>query len=95
MKGVDTIIRVRRELCVRGRSIKEAAGSSMSRNAARKILRSGATAFEYKRSVRERAAATAAGLALTERLEREGVGPLCHLAVVNLRIGSVGHRLII
>ena len=35
------------------------------------------------------------GLALNERLEREGVGPLCHLAVVNLVTGDVEHRLII
>ena len=33
------------------------------------------------------------GLALDERLAREGVGPLCHLAVVNLRTGDVEHRL--
>ena len=35
------------------------------------------------------------GLALNERLEREGVGPLCHLAVVNLATGDIEHRLII
>jgi uncharacterized protein (TIGR03032 family) len=35
------------------------------------------------------------GLALNERLEREGVGPLCHLAVVNLATGDVEHRLVI
>ncbi|MFO1209148.1 MAG: TIGR03032 family protein [Amaricoccus sp.] len=35
------------------------------------------------------------GLALNERLEREGVGPICHLAVVNLATGDVEHRLTI
>src|SRR5919106_1366084 len=35
------------------------------------------------------------GLVLNERLAREGVGPLCHLAVVNLATGDVEHRLVI
>ena len=35
------------------------------------------------------------GLALNERLAREGVGPLCHLAVVNLTSGDIEHRLVI
>jgi uncharacterized protein (TIGR03032 family) len=35
------------------------------------------------------------GLALNERLAREGVGPLCHLAVVNLMTGDIEHRLTI
>jgi uncharacterized protein (TIGR03032 family) len=35
------------------------------------------------------------GLALDERLKREGVGPSCHLAVVNLSTGDVEHRLVI
>lgn len=35
------------------------------------------------------------GLALDERLAREGVGPLCHLAVVNLGTGDIEHRLVI
>ena len=52
MKGVDTIARVRREFYVRGRSIKEICRElDISRNTVRKILRSGATAFEYERSV--------------------------------------------
>jgi transposase len=52
MKGVDAIARVRREFFVRGRSIKEIARElHISRNTVRKILRSGATAFEYERSV--------------------------------------------
>jgi uncharacterized protein (TIGR03032 family) len=38
---------------------------------------------------------TFAGLALDERLSREGVGPLCHLAVVNLLTGDIEHRLVI
>src|SRR5262245_10741856 len=52
MKGVDTIARVRREFYVGGRSIKEVCRElHISRNTVRKILRSGATAFEYERSV--------------------------------------------
>jgi len=52
MKGVDTIARVRREFCVRGRSIKEICRElHVSRNTVRRILRSGATAFEYERRV--------------------------------------------
>ncbi len=35
------------------------------------------------------------GLALNERLEKEGVGPTCSLAVVNLATGDVEHRLTI
>jgi len=35
------------------------------------------------------------GLALNERLAREDVGPLCHLAVVNLLTGDIEHRLVI
>jgi transposase len=52
MKGVDTIARVRREHYVRGKSIKQIARElHISRNTVRKILRSGATEFEYGRSV--------------------------------------------
>lgn len=35
------------------------------------------------------------GLALQGRLDREGVPPLCHIAVVNLTTGDIEHRLII
>jgi uncharacterized protein (TIGR03032 family) len=35
------------------------------------------------------------GLVLNERLEREGVGPLCHVAIVNLHTGDIEHRLVI
>jgi len=52
MKGVDTIARVRREHFVRGKTIKEIVRDlHVSRNTVRKILRSGATAFEYERAV--------------------------------------------
>jgi hypothetical protein len=52
MKGVDTIARVRREHLVRGKTIKEIARDlHLSRNTVRKILRSGATTFEYERRV--------------------------------------------
>ncbi|MFO7854348.1 MAG: TIGR03032 family protein [Paracoccaceae bacterium] len=36
---------------------------------------------------------TFSGLALEERLAREGVGPRCELAIVNLSTGDVEHRL--
>ena len=52
MKGVDTIARVRREHFVRGKTIKEIVRDlHVSRNTVRKILRSGATVFEYERTV--------------------------------------------
>jgi uncharacterized protein (TIGR03032 family) len=35
------------------------------------------------------------GLVLNERLAREGVGPLCHIAVVGLATGDIEHRLVI
>ncbi len=35
------------------------------------------------------------GLELNDRLAREGVGPVCHLAVVNLVTGDIEHRLTI
>ena len=55
MKGVDTIARVRREHFVRGKTIKEIVRDlHVSRNTVRKILRSGATAFEYERTVQPR-----------------------------------------
>jgi orotate phosphoribosyltransferase-like protein len=55
MKGVDTIARVRREFFVRGRSLKEISRDlHVSRNTVRKIVRSGATAFEYERQVQPR-----------------------------------------
>ncbi len=52
MKGVDTIARVRREFFVRGKTIKEICRElHVSRNTVRKIIRSGATEFEYERRV--------------------------------------------
>jgi hypothetical protein len=52
MKGVDTIARIRREFFVRGKTIKEIVRElHVSRNSVRKVLRSGATAFEYSRTV--------------------------------------------
>ena len=52
MKGVDTIARIRREYFVRGKTIKEICRElHVSRNTVRKVLRSGATSFEYEREV--------------------------------------------
>ena len=49
---MDTIARVRREHFVRGKTIKQIVRElHVSRNTVRKILRSGATAFEYERTV--------------------------------------------
>ena len=55
MLVVETIGRIRREHFVKGRSIKEIArGLKVSRNTVRKVLRSGATVFEYSRQVQPR-----------------------------------------
>jgi hypothetical protein len=49
---VETIGRIRREHFVKGKSIKEIVRElRVSRNTVRKVLRSGATAFAYLRSV--------------------------------------------
>jgi transposase len=55
MKGVDTIARIRREFFARGRTIKEIVRElHVSRNTVRKVLRSGATEFNYEREVQPR-----------------------------------------
>jgi transposase len=55
MLVVETIARIRRERFVKGRSIKEIARVvGVSRNTVRKVLRSGATSFEYEREVQPR-----------------------------------------
>ncbi len=52
MLVVETVGRIRREHFVKGKSIKEIARAlKVSRNTVRKVLRSGATAFEYSRQV--------------------------------------------
>ena len=52
---MDTIARIRREFFVRGRSIKEIVRElHVSRNTVRKVLRSGATSFDYEREVQPR-----------------------------------------
>ena len=52
MKGVDTIVRIRREFFVRGKTIKEIVRElHVSRNTVRKVLRSGATEFTYQREI--------------------------------------------
>ena len=81
MKGVETIARIRREFFVQGRSIKEIGRElKVSRNTVRKVLRSGATAFDYEREVQplpklgpwqdelDRLLASNAGKAARERL---------------------------
>jgi len=55
MLVVETIGRIRREHFVKGKSIKEIVRKlKVSRNTVRKVLRSGATAFEYGRQVQPR-----------------------------------------
>jgi len=55
MLVVETIARIRREHFVKGKTIKEIARDlKVSRNTVRKVLRSGATAFEYEREVQPR-----------------------------------------
>ena len=55
MLVVETIGRIRREHFVKGKSIKEIVRElKVSRNTVRKVLRSGATSFEYKRAVQPR-----------------------------------------
>ena len=52
MLVVETIGRIRREHFVKGKSIKEIVRElKVSRNKVRKVLRSGATCFEYAREV--------------------------------------------
>ena len=55
MLVVETIGRIRREHFVKGKTIKEIARElKLSRNTVRKVLRSGATSFEYARAVQPR-----------------------------------------
>jgi hypothetical protein len=55
MLTVETIGRIRREHFIKGKTIKEIARDlKVSRNTARRVLRSGATSFEYERDVQPR-----------------------------------------
>ena len=55
MLVVETIARIRRERFVKGKSIKEIVRElKVSRNTVRKVLRTGATSFEYMRTVQPR-----------------------------------------
>src|SRR5215831_14403355 len=55
MLVLETIGRIRREHFVKGKSIKEIVRElKVSRNTVRKVLRSGATIFEYARAVQPR-----------------------------------------
>lgn len=50
MKCVDTIARIRREFFVAGKTIKQIVRElHVSRNMVRKVVRTGASAFEYER----------------------------------------------
>jgi transposase len=55
MLVVETVGRIRREHLVKGKPIREIARDlKLSRNTVRKVLRSGATSFEYSRTVQPR-----------------------------------------
>jgi transposase len=55
MLTVETIGRIRREHLLKGKTIKEIARDlKVSRNTVRRVLRSGATSFEYEREVQPR-----------------------------------------
>ena len=55
MLTVETIGRIRREHFIKGKTIQEIARDlKVSRNTVRKVLRSGATSFEYERDVQPR-----------------------------------------
>ena len=52
---VETIARIRRDHLIKGKTIKEIARDlKVSRNTVRRVLRSGATRFEYERGVQPR-----------------------------------------
>jgi transposase len=55
MLTVETIGRIRREHFIKGKTIKEIVRDlKVSRNTVRRVLRSGATSFEYEREVQPR-----------------------------------------
>jgi predicted transcriptional regulator len=55
MLVVDTVAPIRREQFVKGKTIREIARDlGVSRNAVRKVLRSGETSFEYECNVQPR-----------------------------------------
>jgi transposase len=55
MLVMETIARIRREFYIKGKAIKEIVRDlGVSRNTVRKVLRSGATSFEYERQVQPR-----------------------------------------
>src|SRR2546421_1781518 len=55
MLVVETVARIRREPFIKGKTIKEIARDlKVSRNTVRRVLRSGATSFEYEREVQPR-----------------------------------------
>jgi len=55
MLTVETIGRIRREHFIKGKAIKEIARDlKVSRNTVRRVLRSGATSFEYERDIQPR-----------------------------------------
>jgi transposase len=74
MLTVETIGRIRREFYVKGKTIKEIVRDlKVSRHTVRKVLRSGATSFEYEREVQPRPKLGAWRAALEEILgENEG-----------------------
>jgi transposase len=77
MLVVETIGRIRREHFVKGKSIKEIVRElKVSRNTVRKVLRSGATIFEYARAVQPRPKLGAWGEALDGLLSDNEAKPV-------------------
>src|SRR5437764_13535195 len=76
MLVVETIGRIRREHFVKGKSIKEIARDlKVSRNTVRRVLRSGATSFEYMRVVQPRPKLGAWHVDLDRMLSDNEAGP--------------------
>ena len=83
---VETIGRIRREFFVKGKTIKEIVRDlKVSRNTVRKVLRSGATSFEYEREVQPLPKLGAWRAALDRILsENEGKGQRERLTLIRV-----------
>lgn len=89
MLVVETIARIRRERFVKGKSIKEIARTvGVSRNTVRKVLRSGATSFEYEREVQPRPK-LGAWQAELERILRENAAKPSRQQLTLIRVFEV------
>jgi len=96
MLVVETIGRIRREFFVKGKTIKEIVRNlKVSRNTVRKVLRSGATSFEYEREVQPLPKLGAWRAALDRILsENEGKGQRERLTLIRVfeELRGLGYR---